>query len=82
MTITVNKWPGFMPGSNKEAKNVKIIITSGTMIDGKKYKSGKRPVEVDEATGRFLVNIGKAVLPGATKKNIENREKDLDVRTR
>jgi len=82
MTITANKWPGLMPGPNKEGKNVKIIITSGTMVDGKKYNPAKRPIEVDEATARFLVNIGKAVLPSAPKKKIENREKDLDVLTK
>jgi hypothetical protein len=72
MTITKDKWPGFIPGHRKGQK-MKIKLLRGTAIGGKVVQPGKRPIEVREDEARLLINYGIAeqVVP------TENREADI-----
>lgn len=80
MTITIDQWPGFMPGRSDKGENVptkKVIITKGTVASGKRYAPDEKgkPVEVDEKDARLLCAYGHAV-------PFENREAEMKINTK
>lgn len=80
MTITIEKWPGFIPGH--EGKKMKIEIIKSTYVNGKRYEKTGKAIEVDDVDGHFLVAIGKAVKANPPKKKVKSKEDDLDIKTK
>lgn len=84
MTITINDWPGFMPGqSSSQGVKVDVIITKGTVADGKKFSPSKKVISLPKAEARLLVNYGaaKAVEVREREVKVENKEDEKQAET-